>query len=362
MVGKTGKQNLPALLQRNGVDVKYMVSHGCALPDTRNLHHKGLRAYLLTQYTAFIPRFFGLDYHIYNHETKLWERLNSLKSASMKAFSPPDGGKINLFEAVIDELDAHRTDDRNIFLLVHLFVYEGSGRRHQTPFEIDKAVKKGSQESLQELRDIIDVKAHANDYCYDAEEQWWADERKSEYYQDIEHLDEIFGKFLQDLDQLKLKKDFDIIVTADHGKTYDDGKIWYGYHIDQNVTRIPLIYYRGDDIGKVDARLCQTADIPGAIVETFGLPNSFQSEVITGDASIDEVICFGLKRGKNSIKSAAIFEESKKHVFEIDHKLKEIRYSISSFVDEFGREANHYHADPDSVEAFLKKLLSKVKF
>jgi len=68
-------------------------------------------------------------------------------------------------------------------------------------------------------------------------------------------------------------------VTADHGKIFDRGKIWYGFHPDEEVVRVPLLIL-GLESGKQDDRYAETIDLTQTILERFGVteklsPNAF---------------------------------------------------------------------------------------
>ena len=81
-----------------------------------------------------------------------------------------------------------------------------------------------------------------------------------EYLDALESFDKYFGEFIDEFKRKGWDKYMDIVVIGDHGFIYERGKLWYGYHIDEEVAWIPcMIYSSGKH--KLDNRLCDTTDV-----------------------------------------------------------------------------------------------------
>ena len=70
-----------------------------------------------------------------------------------------------------------------------------------------------------------------------------------------------------------------IILTADHGKIFKNNKVWYGFHNDEEVARVPLVVFNST-LPERTAGLGETIDITQTLLEHFGVgqkldPNAF---------------------------------------------------------------------------------------
>jgi hypothetical protein len=60
-----------------------------------------------------------------------------------------------------------------------------------------------------------------------------------------------------------------LIFTADHGSIYADGRVWYGFHPNEEVLRVPFVVF-GAGVSGEDDRLLESIDIVQTFIDYFG--------------------------------------------------------------------------------------------
>jgi arylsulfatase A-like enzyme len=106
-------------------------------------------------------------------------------------------------------------------------------------------------------------------YGESVEEQAFANRKRGEMQASMPRVVEALDNFFAAAERERLLGNTTVILTSDHGAMSDKGRIWYGYHPNEEVTRT-LLFVHGLDPG-VDARLVDTLDLSETIAEYFGV-------------------------------------------------------------------------------------------
>jgi len=345
------KRNLISLLQNEGVNVRIISSHSNSMPDVTGQSYKGIRSLLLTENYVFLPRLLGIDYHIYRcpshrvYKRKLFGSLNSF-------FPPKDP-----LETLTEEIEYAMVDGRKFFIVCHFFLTDYATDSSDIPLWQDN-IKKDKDD----IRSKIDKEMINNSYRYSEEQKWWVEEKRAKYISSIEQLDKRFGSFLKIFMERGWHRDVDIIFTADHGCSYEDGKIWYGYHVNEAVTWIPLVlYYSG--LHKVDNRLCETTDIPPTVLDILNVKEKLSSQgfsLLKEGVKKEFTMTFGRDDTKHPSRPTflVIYYKNKKYVFAMDYRTKKITYYSSYILKKNGRIERNPTLDYDIIEKLDGKTLT----
>jgi hypothetical protein len=311
--------NLLATLQSHGVRTRLVVCHQNALPETKCYHYDGLRTLYLSQNYTALPRWLGLEYNVFVYTPpagktvkvpgRRKDRLAAIRTIANAPF--PEQGPLR---SSLGELEDLAQGGRPFFLLIHLFPHSVQG----AAAEIEHASGLSAERTTEERRDA-EARIRASDYRYEPGDAWRVEELRQSYLQAILAFDAAFGRFLTELEQRPWAGAIDILLTADHGSMYQDGKVWYGYQVDEPVTQIPLAL-RTDRAPGSDARLCATVDISATALDWFGIdPQTLSPDAasLLRPAVDRRVLCFS-GRLRNGTAEGALYEGGEKQVFQID--------------------------------------------
>ncbi len=345
-------RNLLATLQEHGIRTRLLVSHPNAIPENKCFRYRGVRSLYLSQYYTFVPRWLGLDYHVLVHtppkktDVKVPGR-HKLRLAPILALLNAGFPSKGPLKTALAELDNLSREERPFFLLLHLFPHSVSRLPKPTDLDLGKTP---------EDRKAAEARMHAMDYHYDAADSWRVDELRDTYLKTIKAFDAAFGEFMGRLCQRPWAGSVDVLLTADHGSIYEDGKVWYGYHVDEPVLRVPLVIWTGGP-ARTEAGLRQTVDIPATVMDWFGLDVrslSPDGHSLLNEPAEQQVLSFtGRRRGGSS--EAAVYAGGDKHVFEIDTQNRpQWRYS-ERLLPSGGTDPI---ADPPESVAQLTELLT----
>ena len=265
-------ESLFARLQRGGVSARWVVHHRNGMPEGSATHsddYRGLRSYLLTENTAWIPRLLNLDYHLGIANPAIAQNLRAGFGAV--AFDWINGARPKyrnvLIEQLLPLLREQRASADDSFMLFHV-PWNGTGAaatqaRAQLP-------------PAQEIKGLSDIakgsseKIRADDYRYGPELEPLAEQsRRNAELSMVDagvHLTDFFAALAAD----ESVRDTVIVVTADHGSMYTKGRFWYGFHPSEEVVRVPLLAFNAGRTGR-DNRPVNTLDINASVLGFFGL-------------------------------------------------------------------------------------------
>jgi arylsulfatase A-like enzyme len=108
---------------------------------------------------------------------------------------------------------------------------------------------------------------------YSLEHQSVVDTYRNEYDEAIAFADFELGQFLNSLQRFDWWKDTLLIITSDHGESFERGYFGHGEELYESSTHIPLIIrWPGQEKGGRISGYVQTADIAPTILEALGIP------------------------------------------------------------------------------------------
>ncbi|MCH8996893.1 MAG: sulfatase-like hydrolase/transferase [Proteobacteria bacterium] len=257
-------ENLLALLQGRGVKTRVIAFHRNGLPEGSSStvsNYRGFRSVFVTFEHASALDALGLEYNLIIPGAA----ANTIWGDRRKRFVRGLLGAKNriyenvLTEVLLSEMHRIRRGGRQTFTIFHTGWELGSVR---LPAAWDQAVPKGNEGEVTE-------KARTRDYRYDAEDEWYAERMR--YKQDLvaETVGLKIQRFIEAMEADGLSENTLLIFTADHGSIYADGRVWYGFHPNEEVLRVPFVVFGAGRTGD-DGRLLETIDIVQTFIDYFG--------------------------------------------------------------------------------------------
>ncbi len=109
-----------------------------------------------------------------------------------------------------------------------------------------------------------------------------------------------------------------MIVTADHGQIFSGGKLFYGYHPDEEVVRVPLFMF-GAGLSGTETRAVDTLDVVRPVEEFLGSPVPVARAGRNLLADFDDryvptLTTLATERGEQFL---VVFDRGRKHVFNL---------------------------------------------
>ncbi|MCP4216131.1 MAG: sulfatase-like hydrolase/transferase [bacterium] len=252
-----GEPNLLGHLRANGIDTAWLASQGNAIPDSHGIrHYDGLRSFLLTRHFSWLPELLDTHYDIYRTPRDKDGYIIDLIHKLMEGLTK----KRDLGEDVLHQVKRLHRRKRPFFFMVHTF----SGFGASPPKELWKDV------NGKDWRSEAEATIRQNDFAYTEETRRMAEEWRQTYINGSGKGLQAVKRLLADLEKEGLLKDTVVVVTADHGKIFARGKVFYSYHFDEEVVRVPLIIFGAGKSG-TDHRLGDTIDVFQTLLDIFGL-------------------------------------------------------------------------------------------
>lgn len=276
--GKSRAANLLSLLQKNGVNTCWLAAQGNAVPDNHAVkNYKGLRSYFFNFRFSWLPAWLGIDYNMYRSPFK---KDGYLIYSAQRVIDFFTNRKIDLAHDIRREIKRLKSDARPFFFLIHEFP-ACETRRPDTLWEAG---------DIRDRRDEIGEKIKKNDFCYAKEDEWLVREWEAKALADARAGFTCLKNILAFLKAKSWDKDTLVILTADHGKTFKNGKVWYGFHNDEEVARVPLVIFNSALAGR-KAGLGETIDITRTLLENFRVKQTLDPDALSlfGDRQKDTV-------------------------------------------------------------------------
>jgi arylsulfatase A-like enzyme len=136
----------------------------------------------------------------------------------------------------------------------------------------------------------------------------------------MESLDVVGVKLSEFMRELRSSPDLAdavVIVTADHGGLFERGKIWYGFHPDEEVVRVPLIVFDGQSIG-VEDRMFGTIDLVHGVLDYFDINARFHPRAVSiFDGTQDTVAVMTLRSDLHREWFLLLYQNSEKYQFNL---------------------------------------------
>jgi len=333
-------ENLISKLQEDGIYTQFLSYHRNSIPEAsyaHTNHYKGLRSYFLTTNTVWIPEWLGLKYHITIPHWKFnYRRIKSKPGRFVyKYLNTDSNGKylrhdVNTF---VKHIKHNKRNSPHSFTLIHvdLFDFVGNDKRIQRLFSAQKAgmetVKasdfnyfKGKDSRYVREPDYVSrFRDDNNRYSqeYDALVQTMNEKARA----NMKIVADQFSAFMEGLNK-ELENDEKpptIILTADHGRIYGKSRLWYGYHPNEEVVKVPFVIFNTERMG-IDTRLFETPDLTASILDFFGVPG-------IGDS--DSISVFDENQGRNYAVSITMFANRQKEFFLVIYSKEGDKYLIN---------------------------------
>ncbi len=254
--------NLFGLLAEADVRSRWVVFHrngSCEGSAGHTTGYPGVRSHLLGPGLAWLPAVLGVDFHLMLSSDSPTEKFtgNPVRRLIFSLFNPV-GPQANVFmETLLPELKRLRRNSSNSLLVFHVR-WDHTGATAFQPV----------LRTLEDSRVAENIRRH--DYAYaisDSDAVVFAQEIREGFRDEMNLLGARLAAFLQALNEDSNLKNTDIFLTSDHGTVADDGKIWYGYHTDERVVRIPFAHLTGAP--KRPDGMFFTPDIPATFLDWF---------------------------------------------------------------------------------------------
>jgi arylsulfatase A-like enzyme len=165
---------------------------------------------------------------------------------------------------------------------------------------------------------------------YENEFQPTVDKLRSRYDEFLLDTDYEFGLFLEAVKRLGHYEDSIIIVSADHGESFEKGVLMHGgQYLYQPMIHIPLIIHMpGQEQGKRTSSNAETVDIAPTILELTGLeiPGWIEGESLVKAMQGDHVsdkprFSMSLKKGRGGVfawGTVAVIKDGYKYIYALE--------------------------------------------
>ena len=306
-------ENLLALLQGRGVKTRVITFHRNGLPEGSSStvsNYRGFRSVFVTFEHASALDALGLEYNLIIPGAS----ANSVWGDQRKRFVRGLFGAKNrnyenvLTEVLLSEMHRIRGGGRQTFTVFHTGWNLGGVR---LPAAWDEAIPKGNE-------DQVTKKARARDYRYDAKDEWYAERMRRKQDLVAETVGSKIQRFIEAMEADGLSENTLLIFTADHGSIYADGRVWYGFHPNEEVLRVPFVVFGAGRTGD-DGRLLETIDIVQTFIDYFGgkvrLHQRARSIIETISKPLTTSVT--LRSDINREWFIALYKENKKYLFNL---------------------------------------------
>jgi hypothetical protein len=230
---RSSTKNLFSELQKKNIYTKWMVFHQNAIPESHDIHdYSGFRSTMLTETFSKIFSLLG----IYHHTFLAWPESRKYMGNRLKYLfqrMPNNFNETYVWEKyLIDELKHARSKFNKSFIYFHVSFNEC----------IVQFQNEAEEESAEFHKRIA-----LNDYAYIDKDADLVEKLKLKYFKRLAYFSERMQHLLISLKTQGLEKT-KIILTADHGTILGKNRLYYGYHSNEEVTRVPFLLFNFDNV------------------------------------------------------------------------------------------------------------------
>ncbi len=254
--------NLMKLLQKKNIETNITYFHYLSTPQSVGYQNiNGLRSALLTEKYSWFPKLLGVQYDIYlswkNSRKFLNNKIDYVYSKmNPKKFETGSSSEIKVFWNYLHHyLKETLKKSNSSFNIIHLPAIPSLTVHHIEKFGYEN----------RKLSNFYD-KAVQNNYRYE-------DENVMETIRIVyaKQTELNANRLLNLFEALKgyISNESIILFTTDHGSALNDGKIWYGFHPEEEVNRVPLMIFNNEEKNKVINLKLDTIDIRNFILKFF---------------------------------------------------------------------------------------------
>jgi arylsulfatase A-like enzyme len=282
---KSEVENLPLLLKTNGYYNMAFIANPYASVETLGIVKDfdisnptiefSKPEYLFGMRTGFVEvwlyRLFGKKFKFYRwiiEEDFIFGRLVKRVFFSLVTFSETDVPPNIAFQSFLDVIDSQVPEP--YFAWIHLYPPHDPYLPPEPYMGMfDNSPKFRTFKSLEKLRTMVRYEGYIT-----PELQQSVNIARARYDEFIRYCDEEFKDFINQLSKRGRLKNTIIILSSDHGESFEHGKFQHGGHyLYEQLTRIPLIIKEPEqDKGLVIDDLVEQIDITATILDLVDIP------------------------------------------------------------------------------------------
>lgn len=122
-------------------------------------------------------------------------------------------------------------------------------------------------------RSSVRPKLSSSHYArYDGGSQSDADFYRDRYEESVRHLDKVLRRFLGEIDKLVKSERYAVVITSDHGESFERGFMNHGEDLFESSTHVPLVIrFPSQERGATLSGLTQSADIAPTLLSVAGI-------------------------------------------------------------------------------------------
>lgn len=259
--------NLISALQRADVTVRTFSYHRNGMPESCGAHvdnYRGFRSLYLTYLHAPLLDWLGLEYTMMYKTLDIRNTQNDPRKQFMRKLASRtpklDTSHNQLTDFLIPEMKRTQKNNARSFIIFHpgWFLEHDIGVAWATT---TAATAEGR----------VKQKLLKREYRYDPTDEWFAKQYRNTVDKTMAAVADQVCAFLRQAKENGLLEDTLLILTADHGSIYSQGRFWYGYHPQEEAMRVPFVVFGAGKSG-IDARNLDTYDITQTILNYFDCP------------------------------------------------------------------------------------------
>ncbi len=274
-----GRTNILETLQKHGINTRWSTMHPSGIPEATTINaYKGLRSNYLNHQISKLAYLMGLDYNVYRFTgtRKNDSPLVKLIYNAIKYKENEYSDMKSYFEYEVSKL---HSDNRPFFLLIHT-KYDAEANWQLRLDERQAELWEDHNKLLKEQKEILEY-IDKNEYTYRKSDELvirsMADQTRTVQNLALANIVKSMQVFLEDNGW---DKDTILLVTSDHGKIFRKGRVYSGYHNDEDVTKVLMLVYNTGKKG-VDEKLRETIDLTQTVFDLFDIEEKIHPNAIS---------------------------------------------------------------------------------
>lgn len=321
---KNNSKQLFSELEKAGVEVHLNTFHTNGIPEATHLsYYQGLRSYFYTQNYVWIPRALGLNTHVYRYlNQKTTQKLNSRTAFIINATNfgfeenSPFAGELQREY----ELALKSRANKSHFFLLHVNKY-GNVPYPEGNELWEVVFQNKSQSENRKLLSYLD----GNERRYTPELESQVRDLRRDSDEKVFKALSLLAPVIEDLIS---DPNLTVMVTSDHGTMYEDGKVFYGYHPEEGVLRVPLILLGRGLASTVNANAYDTLDLNASIKSYFGIQAPNGQSILSPEYRPKVILNLALRNNKkNKELFLSVYDGKKKTVLNLHPESTREKYT-----------------------------------
>lgn len=305
--------NLLSILQRQGVNTRVMTYHRNGMPEGSASVVSGYRAlrsvFLTFEHTPALDAL-GLDYNLVIPGSGAWSIWGDQRKDFIRKLVGAKNARHDniLTKLLVPQMRGMQKSSRRSFMVFHTDWKLGD---ISLPAAWDDGAPKGDEGRVQTY-------AKAQDYRYLPADEWYAERMRQRQDATIEQVGRKISAFIEALEEESLTEKTLLIFTADHGSMFARGRVWYGFHAEEEVLRVPFLMFGAGRSG-IEYGQFETIDVVQTIIDIFGgtsqLHPRARSMLSTGAKPFTSSVT--LRSDRNREWFVAIYKGGRKYLLNI---------------------------------------------